>query len=108
MFVINYLKRLYDLRTDNDLRQEDIAKILGTTKQTYGRYENGTRKLQIEDLIKLANFYKVSTDYILGLTKDPTPNWTNKKVLTPMKSNNIENILNNNTGNIGDISINQS
>ncbi len=88
---MKYLKRLYDLRTDHDLTQEDIAKILGTTKQTYGRYENGSRRLQIDDLIKLAEFYKVSTDYILGLTIDPTINWTNKT---------IKNSFNNNSGNI--------
>ena len=41
---MNYHKRLYDLRTDNDLRQEDVANILGTSKQTYGRYENGYRR----------------------------------------------------------------
>lgn len=82
---MNYHKRLYDLRTDNDLRQEDVANILGTSKQTYGRYENGKRGLNIEDLIKLAKFYKVSTDYILGMTDDPTPR-------TPSRSikNNIE------------------
>lgn len=87
MFVINYLKRLYDLRTDNDLRQEDIAKILGTTKQTYGRYENGTRKLQIDDLIKLAQFYKVTTDYILGLTDEMQPMYKAKNV-TNINTNN--------------------
>lgn len=64
---MNYTKRLYDLRTDNDLTQEDVARVLNTTKQNYGRYENGKRKLNIEDLITLSKFYKVSTDYILGL-----------------------------------------
>lgn len=64
---MKYTKRLYDLRIDNDLRQEDIANVLNTTKQNYGRYENGKRKLNIEDLIKLSQYYKVSTDYILGL-----------------------------------------
>lgn len=64
---MEYIKKLYDLRTDNDLKQEDVAKILNTSKQNYGRYENGKRKLSIEDLIKLSKFYHVSTDYILGL-----------------------------------------
>lgn len=68
---MKYCKRLYDLRTDNDLRQEDVAKILNTTKQNYGMYENGKRKLSIEDLLKLAEFYKVSTDYLLGVTDTP-------------------------------------
>ena len=72
---MNYNKRLYDLRTDNDLKQEDIAKVLNTTKQSYGRYENGTTKLSIEDLIKLAQYYNVSTDYLLGLTDDEKTNW---------------------------------
>lgn len=64
---MKYIKKLYDLRTDNDLTQEDVAQILKTSKQNYGRYENGKRKLNIEDLITLSKFYKVSTDYILGL-----------------------------------------
>ena len=62
--------------------------------------EDGTRKLQIEELIKLAKYYKVSLDYITGLTNDPTPNWTIK--------NNISNSFNNNNGTIGNININQS
>ena len=65
---MNYRKRLYDLRTDKDLKQEDVAKILKTTKQSYSNYERGYRKLSIEDLIILSKFYNVSTDYILGLT----------------------------------------
>ncbi len=68
---MNYTKRLYDLRTDNDLTQEDVARALNTTKQNYGRYENGKRKLNIDDLIALSKFYKVSTDYILCLKDEP-------------------------------------
>lgn len=67
---MKYTKKLYDLRTDNDLTQEDIARILKTSKQNYGRYENGQRKLSIEDLITLSKFYKVTTDYILGLEEN--------------------------------------
>lgn len=69
---MTYTKRLYDLRTDNDYRQEDIADYLNITKQAYGMYENGKRHLPIEYLIKLSEFYGVSTDYILNLTDDPT------------------------------------
>ncbi len=64
---MKYTKILYDLRTDHDLTQEEVAQILKTSKQNYSRYENGRRKLNIEDLITLSKFYKVSTDYILGL-----------------------------------------
>lgn len=68
---MSYIKRLYDLRTDNDYRQEDIADYLKITKQAYGMYENGKRNLPIEYLVKLSEFYNVSTDYILNLTNSP-------------------------------------
>ena len=68
---MDYIKRLYDLRTDNDLRQEDIANYLKITKQAYGMYENGKRNLPIEHLIKLSEFYNVSTDFILNITNNP-------------------------------------
>ncbi|MEE1124872.1 MAG: helix-turn-helix transcriptional regulator [Acutalibacteraceae bacterium] len=93
---MNYCKRLYDLRTDNDLLQEDIAKVLGITKQAYGRYEKGTRKLSIEDLKKLCEFYNVSADYIIGLTNITKPNWKQSKiknnVIITGGNNNIKNI----------------
>ncbi|MBQ8209254.1 MAG: helix-turn-helix transcriptional regulator [Clostridia bacterium] len=67
---MEYTKRLYDLRIDNDLKQEDIAKILQITPQAYGMYENKKRGLPIESLITLCKFYNVSADYILGLSDD--------------------------------------
>jgi len=68
---MDYTKRLYDLRTDHDYRQEDIAEYLKITKQAYGMYENGKRNLSIDYLIKLSKFYGVSTDFILCLTDNP-------------------------------------
>ena len=68
---MNYTKRLYDLRIDNDYRQEDVANFLNITKQAYGMYENGKRNLPIEYLVKLSEFYCVSTDFILNLTNNP-------------------------------------
>lgn len=67
---MDYRKRLHDLRIDNDLRQEDIAKLLNITGQAYGMYENGKQSLPIEYLIKLSKFYNVTSDYILGLSDD--------------------------------------
>lgn len=67
---MDYTKRLYDLRIDNDLKQEDIAKLLQITPQAYGMYENKKRGLPIEYLITLCKFYNVSSDYILGLSDD--------------------------------------
>jgi len=63
-----YLKKLKDLRIDNDLYQKEIASILKITRQQYGLYESGKRDIPIDLLIKLADFYHVSTDYILGRT----------------------------------------
>lgn len=65
---MDYRKRLYDLRVDHDLRQEDIANILNITGQAYGMYENGKRCLPIEHLITLCKYYNVTSDYILGLS----------------------------------------
>lgn len=63
-----YLKRLKDLREDNELRQDDIARILNITRQQYSLYELGKRTLPIDLLMKLAEFYNTSTNYIIGRT----------------------------------------
>ena len=69
------IKRLKDLREDKDLKQEDIAKILGIKQQNYSRYEIGIILMPIDRLEKLAIFYNTSIDYIIGLTnmKEPYP-----------------------------------
>ena len=65
--LMEYKKKLKALREDNDYTQVEIAKILGTSQSYYAQYENKNRKLPIEHLIKLCEFYDVSADYILGL-----------------------------------------
>ena len=55
-----------DLREDNDVKQKTIAEYLGVSQQTYSNYENGHRDIPIWVVAKLAQFYKVSTDYLLG------------------------------------------
>ncbi len=65
---MDYKKRLYDLRIDNNLQQEDIADILKISGQAYGMYKNGKRGLPVETLISSSKFYNISTDYILGLS----------------------------------------
>ncbi len=64
-----YNETLRDLREDKDLKQEDIAVLLKTSRSYYGQYERGLRPLPIEHLITLCKFYGVSADYILGLPK---------------------------------------
>ncbi|MDO5399046.1 MAG: helix-turn-helix transcriptional regulator [bacterium] len=65
--------RLRDLREDSDLTQKQIAEILNVKQNTYSQYETGQRQIPIEALIKLAKFYKTSTDYLLGLTNIRKP-----------------------------------
>ena len=66
-------QRLEDLRIDNDKTQAEIAEYLGRQREVYRRYEKGTRQIPVDFLIRLAAFYNVSTDYLLGLTNSKTP-----------------------------------
>ena len=65
-----HYQRIRDLREDQDLSQGDIARLLQTTQQTYSLWERGDRELPFHHAITLAIFYKVSLDYIAGLTND--------------------------------------
>ena len=68
-----YTKRLKDLREDHDLTQEQVSKILMITQTVYSRYERGFRTNPSEHLLVLADYYKTSTDYLLGRTNTPAP-----------------------------------
>ncbi|MGN1316617.1 MAG: helix-turn-helix domain-containing protein [Acutalibacteraceae bacterium] len=63
-----YVKRIRDLREDNDLTQTEIADLLGTSQTMYARYERGANEIPVRHIIKLCKFYNVSADYILGIT----------------------------------------
>ena len=69
----NYYPRLKDLREDHDLSQQAIADYLGMKQPQYSLYERGLRDIPTDVLIRLALFYKTSTDYILGLTDHSKP-----------------------------------
>ena len=69
-----YLRRLRDLREDHDLMQKEIAAVLGIQQTVYSRYERGFQTIPLEHLIKLADYYQVSTDYLLGRTDNPDIN----------------------------------
>ncbi|MBO5110968.1 MAG: helix-turn-helix transcriptional regulator [Clostridia bacterium] len=64
-------KRIRDLREDRDLTQKDLAKCLNCSQQVYSNYELGQRDIPTDILIKLSAFYKVSVDYILGISENP-------------------------------------
>lgn len=67
---MKYYQILRNLREDNDLTQKDISKTYYLGKNTYYNYENGNREIPFSLVVKLAKMYKVSLDYIAGLTSD--------------------------------------
>lgn len=70
---VSVYQRIRDLREDNDLKQKDLAKLLNCSQVCYSNYENGKRDIPTEALITLADFYKTSTDYLLGRTNERKP-----------------------------------
>lgn len=60
--------RIRSMREDRDLTQQELATYLHVTQKSYSRYENGERSIPTEILIQIADYYNVSTDYLLGRT----------------------------------------
>jgi len=67
---MDYKLRIRDLREDHDKTQQNIADILGTSQTMYARYERGASELPIRHLIRLALYYNVSMEYIVGITDE--------------------------------------
>lgn len=67
-------KRIRDLREDQDLNQTQVAKILGMSQTGYSKYETGENDIPTIILIKLADFYEVSVDYLLNRTDNKRMN----------------------------------
>ena len=66
-------ERLKQLREAAQLSQAEVAKILFTSQQYYGKYENGIRPMPMDRYVILAKYYNVSLDYLTGLTDTPRP-----------------------------------
>lgn len=69
--VMNMKLRIRDLREDNDLTQCDVSKIIMCDQSLYSKYERGERDIPLCTLIKLADYYKVSLDYLTCRTNNP-------------------------------------
>jgi transcriptional regulator with XRE-family HTH domain len=69
---MKYIKRMRDLREDNDYTQEYVAHYLKTSQTMYARYERGANELPIHHLLSLCQLYGVSSDYLLGLSNQKT------------------------------------
>ena len=77
----SFIEKLRGLREDNDLTQQQIADLLGTSQTMYARYERGANEMPIRHLVTLCRFYNVSADYFLGTT----PNKHIKSAICAMK-----------------------
>lgn len=66
-----YLKRIGDLRDSADLTQQEVTEYLHVNQKTYSEYERGEINIPMRQLIKLANFYQVSLDYLVGRSQNP-------------------------------------
>ena len=64
-------QRLRDIREDNDKTQSDIAKLLGVSRQQYGRWETGAQEIPLHHTVTLAKYYNISIDYLVGVLDTP-------------------------------------
>ena len=68
---MTYYERLKIVRKERKLSQDDIADLLHTSRQQVGKWETGAQKMGVDKYIKLALFYNISVDYLLGLIDTP-------------------------------------
>ena len=66
-------ENIRSLRIDQGLTQREVAKVLGISQNTYSQYEIGVLNYPVDAIVKLADFYQVSTDYLLGRTSQKIP-----------------------------------
>ncbi len=76
------MNRLKDMREDRDLNQTEIAKLINVHQTTYSDYERGNLNVPVSVLIKLADYYNTSIDYIVGRTDEIKPYLKKKKKKT--------------------------
>ncbi len=77
--IMHIYERIRNLREDADLKQRELAEILSCSQRVYSNYERGDLDIPTEILIKLADHYNTSVDYILGLTDEAKPYKRSKK-----------------------------
>lgn len=70
--VIMVFRNLRSIREDHDIKQKELAALLNVSQNTYSQYETGVIALTAEVLIRLADYYRCSVDYLLDRTNDPT------------------------------------
>lgn len=63
-----FAKNIKDLREDNDISQTKLAELLQISQRAYSHYERGDREISLDSLVRIADYYSVSVDYLLGRT----------------------------------------
>lgn len=71
-------ERIRDIREEKDLRQIDVAKILNVSQANYSRWENGTEFMPLKKLTIFCNYFNVSMDYVIGITRNNTSTGTHE------------------------------
>lgn len=66
-------QRIQDLRVDSDLSQRQLGEILHISQRSYSHYETGSRNIPVEMLIRLADYYDTTIDYLVGRTNNKAP-----------------------------------
>ena len=79
------MNNLRKLREDRDIKQKDVAEYLGVSKSSYSQMEANIEKAKAPTLKKIAEFFNISIDYLLGLIDEPVP--LNRKNSTPPRPN---------------------
>ncbi|WP_416144950.1 helix-turn-helix domain-containing protein [Planococcus koreensis] len=80
-------KRLKTLRTKSNKTQSDFAKIIGVARTTYAMYEQGQREPDFATLQKIADYYEVSVDYLLGREEKKNPSWGDQAEFEALMNN---------------------
>lgn len=102
---MKYNEKLKALREDNDLNQTELGKLFNVNQITISQYERGKRQPPIEILIKYAQYFHISLDYIVGLTDNPKPYWTVKNDNSNNNNKTVNIRQNGNKNSVGDINL---
>ena len=81
-----FLERIRGLREDNDLTQQQVAEVLGTSQTMYARYERGANEMPVRHLVSLCKLYNISADYLLDT--DPNKRLPQKKAVKILQKDN--------------------
>lgn len=80
------IEKIRGLREDNDLTQQQLADVLGTSQTMYARYERGANEVPLRHIVTLCRFYNVSADYLLNTTPNPARKQKSPELPVPKRS----------------------